>query len=424
MSNTATLSPEVRRETISAAPAQRVASLPDPATVVRIATDAEALAAAHRLADLFRTGAAERDRERALPWDELDLYSASGLGAITVPRSHGGAQVSHVTLAEVFRILSVADPALGQIPQNQFGVLGVVHQLGTPAQKRRFYHAVLAGQRLGNAGPERGTATVLHQTTRLLDTGNGLRLEGKRFYSTGALFAHWIPSRALDSEGRAVLVLVERGAAGVTVTDDWSSFGQRTTASGSVEFSAVEVDPDNVLPVWQLAGQPGLTGPVSQLIQAAIDAGIAQAAIDDMLVFVRERARPWVDSGLTEATDDLYIIQAVGRLQVDLHAANEVLREAGAVLDELAAAPVTAASSARASLAVAEAKILTTEIALQASEKLFELAGSSATRAAHNLDRHWRNARTHTLHDPVRWKYHALGNYALNGVFPKRHQWN
>jgi SfnB family sulfur acquisition oxidoreductase len=405
-------------------PAQHHAQVPDPRNVTRIKSDAQALAAATALAEVFRSGAAERDRHRTLPWKELDQYSASGLGGITVPRSHGGAQVSHGTLAEVFRILSAADPALGQIPQNQFGVLGVVHQLGTAAQKERIYGAVLAGQRLGNAGPERGTATVLHQSTRLLPANGGLRLDGKRFYSTGALFAHWIPTRALDREERPVLVLVERGAPGVTVIDDWSSFGQRTTASGSVEFNAVPVDPDNVLPVWQLAAQPGLTGPVSQLIQAAIDAGIAQAAFDDMLAFVRERARPWVDSGVAEASDDPYIIHAAGRLQVDLHAAVEVLREAAAVLDEVAAAPISAAASARASIAVAEAKILTTEIALEASEKLFELAGSSATRAAHNLDRHWRNARTHTLHDPVRWKYHALGNYALNGVLPKRHQWN
>ena len=67
---------------------------------------------------------------------------------------------------------------------------------------------------------------------------------------------------------------------------------------------------------------------------------------------------------------------------------------------------------------------LTTRIALDASEKLFELAGSAATRAAHNLDRHWRNARTHTLHDPVRWKLHLLGDYHLNHVLPARHAWN
>jgi alkylation response protein AidB-like acyl-CoA dehydrogenase len=87
-------------------------------------------------------------------------------------------------------------------------------------------------------------------------------------------------------------------------------------------------------------------------------------------------------------------------------------------------AEVTAEGSAEASVAVAEAKILTTEAALEASERLLELAGTSATRAAPNLGRFWRDARVHTLHDPVRWKYHLLGAYALNGAPPARHQWN
>ena len=400
---------------------------PDPAHVRRIADDAQALAAAHTLAAGFAAGAAERDRQRLLPWAELDLWSQSGLGAITVPREYGGADVSLATLAEVFVILCAADPALGQIPQNHFGVLGVLREIGTPAQKARLYGEVLAGQRLGNAGPERrsaGAATILQGTTRLTATSDGLRLDGKRFYSTGALFAHRVPARATDDEGRAVQVWVPRDAPGLTVVDDWSSFGQRTTASGTVTFEQVPVDPQDVLPIWQLADRPGLFGPTSQLLQAAIDQGIAQAAVADALVFVRERARPWVDSGLEHATDDPYIIADVGRLQIDLHAAHEVLLEAGRTLDAIAAQAVDAEASARASVAVAEAKVLTTRIALEASEKLFELAGSAATRAAHNLDRHWRNARTHTLHDPVRWKLHLLGDYHLNHVLPARHSWN
>jgi alkylation response protein AidB-like acyl-CoA dehydrogenase len=70
-----------------------------------------------------------------------------------------------------------------------------------------------------------------------------------------------------------------------------------------------------------------------------------------------------------------------------------------------------------------EAKVLSTELSLLASEKLFELSGSRATLAEFNLDRHWRNARVHTLHDPVRWKYHAIGAYRLNGTLPARHSW-
>lgn len=417
---------DIRAATPSTA-GPREPRVPDPSRVRRIRTDAEALDTARALAAIFRQGASARDRERLQPWDELDLWSESGLGGITVPKSYGGADVSFATLAEVFAVLSAADASLGQIPQNHFGLLGVLREAGTEAQKRRFYAEVLAGQRLGNAGPERrsaGSRTVLDGTTRLLRTPQGLRLSGTRYYSTGALYAHRVPARALDDDDRPVQVWVPRDAAGLTVIDDWSSFGQRTTASGTVVFDQVSISPDDVIPVWQLADRAGLYGPNSQLIQAAIDLGIADAAFDDAVAFVRDHARPWIDAGVARASDDPHLIADVGRLAVDIEAARAVLREAGLTLDEIAAEPVTEASSARASVAVAEAKVLTTEVALLASEKLFEFAGSSATRAKHNLDRHWRNARTHTLHDPVRWKLHLIGNYHLNNVLPKRHSWN
>ena len=389
-----------------------------------IRDDAEALAVARALARDFATEAGVRDRERRLPWAELARYSASGLGGITVPREYGGAGVSLATLSRVFRILCAADPSLGQIPQNHFAVLEAFRQLATPQQKRFIYSEVLSGKRLGNAGPEKGRQSMLKLSTQLHRGEDGLRLSGQRFYSTGALFADWIPTRARDEAGLTVQVLVARHAPGVQVVDDWSSFGQRTTASGTVLFDNVAVDEAHILPVWRLADQPNLTGPVSQLIQASIDAGIAEAALQDAILFVREHARPWLDSGVARASDDPYVIHAIGRLQIDLHAALEVLDEAAQTLDRLLQGEITDAISAEASIAVAEAKVLTTEIALQASEKLFELAGSSATRARYQLDRHWRNARVHTLHDPVRWKYHAIGQYQLNGVYPARHQWN
>lgn len=397
---------------------------PQPDQVQRIRDDAHALATAHALAAIYAQEDSERDRARRLPWEELERYTRSGLGGITVPRAHGGADVSFATLAEVFVILSAADASLGQIPQNQFGVLALLREAGTPAQQQRFFADVLAGHRIGNAGPERRSKTITTVTTRLRRTPDGLRLDGERFYSTGALFAHWIPTRALDDEDRAVQVWARRDAPGVAVIDDWSAFGQRTTASGSVRFTHVPIDEDAVLPVWQLADRPGLFGPTSQLIQAAIDAGIARASLAAAIAFVRQHARPWVDSGLARATDDPHLIHEVGRLQIDLHAAEETLYEAGRALDGLRGRALSAEESAQASVDVAVAKVLTTDVALAASEKLFELAGSAATRAAHNLDRHWRNARVHTLHDPVRWKRHAIGNFELNGIAPARHQWN
>lgn len=384
-----------------------------------------ARAAARALADHLAPLAAERDRDRILPWREIEAFTASGLGSILIPQAWGGSGLDHRLLVEVFEILCAADSSVGQIPQNHFGVLQLLREAGTEAQKRRFFGDVLAGRRIGNAGPEKGRRPVTDNSTGLRRTATGLRLSGTRFYSTGAIFAHWIPTRANDEQGRPVQVWVPHDAPGVRVIDDWSSFGQRTTASGSVVFDNVLIEhEDQVIPVWQRAEVPGLAGPVSQLIQAAIDSGIAIGALRDTIAFVRDRARPWVDSGVTRAVDDPYILADIGRLQIDVHAAQAVLRHAATVIDEIAAGPISAEASARASVAVAEAKVLTSEVALEASEKLFELAGSAATRAAPNLGRHWRNARVHTLHDPLRWKFHLLGNWHLNGALPARHQWN
>ncbi|MFP5429021.1 MAG: acyl-CoA dehydrogenase family protein, partial [Gammaproteobacteria bacterium] len=174
---------------------------------------------------------------------------------------------------------------------------------------------------------------------------------------------------------------------------------------------------------WRQRDLPNIQGAASQLIQAAIDAGIAEAAIDDAISFVRDKSRPFIDANVERASDDPYVIADIGRLKLELHAAEALLRKAARVLDEVNAGEIDADAAARASIAVAQAKVLTTEIALLASEKLFELAGSRASLAEFNLDRHWRNARVHTLHDPVRWKYHAIGAYHLNGTRPARHFW-
>jgi SfnB family sulfur acquisition oxidoreductase len=390
-----------------------------------IASDAEAIEVARSLAARLAAGAAVRDSERRLPREEIEWFSRSGLWGITVPKAYGGAGVSFVTLTEVIKLIAAADSSLGQLPQNHFGLVDVIALTGTDAQKRHLFGEVLAGKRFGNGFAEKGTKHVLDLKTRIRRDGDHYVVDGTKFYSTGALFAHFVPVLGLDEARRGWLAWIPQGTPGLEVVDDWSGFGQRTTASGTVKLDNVRVPASLVLPAHRVSEQPTLNGPVSQIIQAAIDAGIARAAIDDTLAFVRTRTRPWVDSGVERAGDDPLTVREIGHLHIQLHAAEALLERAARVLDDIAAQGETDEDDvARASVAVGEAKVLTTETALLAGEKLFELAGTQATLAAHNLDRHWRNARTHTLHDPVRWKYHLVGNYYLNGVKPARHAWN
>lgn len=382
----------------------------------------QAIQAAHSLAEQAKPGAIERDQQRLYPRDLLDKFTRLGLSSISVPRHFGGGGLDFQTVAEVFRIISASDPSLGQIPQNHFGLIQFILGEGNPQQQTTLLQAVVNGKRLGNGGPEKNTRHTRDIQARLVSDGPEHRLTGEKFYSTGALFADILVTTALQESGHPAMAFIPLPANGVEIIDDWSGMGQRTTASGTVRLDRVAVDPALLIPLPP-EEKPTLRGAVSQLIQAAIDAGIAQGALDDALEFVRSSSRPWVDAGVERNADDPYILADIGRISTELSAANALLRRAAKVLDSLDQQVLTAENSAAASIAVAEAKVLTTDIALRASEKLLEWGGSRATLLQHGLDRHWRNARTHTLHDPVRWKTHAIGNYYLNAIYPARHAW-
>ncbi|MGI4791222.1 MAG: SfnB family sulfur acquisition oxidoreductase [Janthinobacterium lividum] len=388
-----------------------------------IRSDAEAIEIARRVAAYLATGAVERDQNRRLPFAEIDEFSQSGLWGITVPKEYGGAGVSKVTLCKVVEIISEADPSIGQIPQNHYCLVEDIRQVGTEEQKRFFFDRLLKGDRTGNAFSEAKGKTVVEMLTKLTtaEDGNSI-VNGEKFYCTGALFAHWIPIFAVNADGNGLLAIADRHAAGLTVVDDWSGLGQRTTASGTVRADNVRVSPDQVLHTYRTYDRPTNGSALAQIIHVAIDAGIAKAAIEETITFVKTASRPWVDAQVESAADDPLTLGEIGNLEYHLHAAEALMARAGRILDSSLAEPTTV-SAAAASIAVAEAKIATTEIALLAASKLFELAGTRAAVEKYDLDRHWRNARTHTLHDPVRWKYHAIGNYYLNAKNPPRHSW-
>jgi len=391
-----------------------------PAHIIR--SDAEAIEVAQRVAEDFAQEAALRDRERRLPWDELERFSESGLWAISVPKAYGGAGVSYVTLSEVIAIISAADSSLGQLPQNHFGVLSNLGLTGGEEQKQRYFAKVLQGYRFGNAFSEARSQYVTTFQTQIRFDGDTAVLDGEKAYCTGALFAHIVPVAGVDEVGHVHIALVPRDAAGLTVIDSWDGFGQRITASGQVRIDGVRVPAIDVVPAWKAYDQPTSDGPISQIIQAAVDTGIARGAFAETLRVARQ-ARPWVDSGLQHGWQDPLGQALVGELAWRLQAAEAILQRAAQAVDRAVAEP-SEERVAEASVIVGQAKVLSTEIALEASSRLLELGGTRSVSASQGLDRFWRNARTHTLHDPVRWKYHLVGNQLLNDIKPQRHSWN
>ncbi|MFF0021601.1 SfnB family sulfur acquisition oxidoreductase [Streptomyces sp. NPDC005496] len=386
-----------------------------------IADDAEALAVAASLAEEFRAGASARDRERRLPHAELERLSVSGLLAVTVPAEHGGADVRQETLAEIFRLLASADASLAQIPQSHFVYVNVIRRQGTSEQRKFFFAEVLAGRRFGNAQSEAGTRHVQDIRTRLEPAPDGSYvLTGVKHYSTGALFADWIPVLARAEDDDLHVAYVPREAPGVTVVDDWDGMGQRTTASGTVRLDAVPVPADRVVPHHLTFRGPQLHGAVAQLLHAASDTGIAAGALAEAVSFVRTSSRPWFESGADSAAEDPLLIQRIGELAVQVRASEALLSAAARAVDT-ARARLTDASAAEASVAVAAAKAHAAATAVEVAGAVFEVSGTRSALDSLNLHRHWRDARTHTLHDPARWKIQHIGRYVLNGTLPPRH---
>ena len=356
-----------------------------------LANSAEAITAAETLARDWQAQAAEIDRARQPPVAALRALSQSGLLGITVPRTYGGAEVPTVTVARVFFILGAADLALAQIPQNHFDFVDTLVQ-AAPETKAFFYADVLRGARFGNALAEPGRKSRRDLATTIVEAEGGYRITGRKFYSTGALTADWVPVSALHRDGRIRTAYVRRDAPGLHVDGDWNAFGQRATFSGTTVLDDVFVPREHV--VDRSTGHAGFllaqfAG--NQLIHAALEVGAAEgslAAIGKPLPAQAAR------------------IAAARAL---------VLRAARLVDAALAAVEPGQEQAIGAAIAVDEAKSLAYELGPEIAAGLPRHAGPEAVAASRRLDRHWRNARTHSLHDPVRWRQHQVADFHLNG---------
>ncbi|TCV98870.1 SfnB family sulfur acquisition oxidoreductase [Biostraticola tofi] len=383
----------------------------------------QAIAAADAFREQFAAGSSRRDRSRQLPYREIEQLKQSGLLALRVPRQFGGAEIDMLTFSRVLSTLAAGDPNIAQAVAPQFTNLEKLRLYGNDSQKKRYFSHALAGGLMSNAAAEKGGNFIGDVSTALQRLDSRWRLDGRKAYSTGSLFSTLILVTALHPDGGRAAVFVPVDRPGVKVHDDWDGMGQRTTSSGTTEYHHVIIEEDEILPAPAFGQRRTHEGSFAQLIHSAIDAGIARAALEDACAYGREHARVLRDSGVETATEDPYVLHTVGEMAIQTHGADALLERGARLLDKALEASYRNASSAdrllaEASVAIAEAKYATTEASLRVSESLFRLGGASATTQAMNLDRHWRNARTHTTHDPVSYKARAVGDYYLNGTLP------
>ncbi|WP_422418785.1 acyl-CoA dehydrogenase family protein [Pseudomonas sp. GZD-222] len=372
------------------------------------------------LLPLIAAGAAQRERERQLPYEAVRQVAQAGLYTCRIPQAHGGSggSVSDV-IALLLRIASV-DSNVAQALRPGFGfVEGLLASRaeGAEAERERWFARYLQGAVLGNAGWEVGGANGAI-SARLVRDGEHYRASGSKYYSTGSLYADWISAVALDEDEQPVSFVLPRDRQGLELLDDFDAMGQRLTASGTTRLNDVRVYADEIRTRTVEEGKRTVVTPFLQLFLATVQAGIARNALDDAVHFAREHARPIKHSSASRSVDDPYVQLSVGEIAARAFTAEAVVLRAAASIDRAWAADLDPQQVDQAAIDVAQAQYIAAESALKAAELLFDVGGASTTGRSHNLDRHWRNARTVANHNPRHWKAAAVGNWQLTGTPP------
>lgn len=367
----------------------------------------------------LRASAAERDRRGGHAAREKAWMAALGLQTLAVPRAFGGQEADWPIVYQTIRAIARVDSALAHLVGFQVLQIVSVDVWGSEAQRERYLRGTVEqGWWWGNAVNPLDTRLVARQD------GEGYRLDGIKGFCSGTRGSARMTISAHDpATGKPVFAVVPTGRDGITVHEDWDPIGQRQTDSGSVSFNAVRVGADEVLHRSETPPTPRATlrTLVSQLVLTNLFVGLAEGALAEARDYVSTRGRPWIHSGVANAQDDPYTLQRFGDMRVQAVAAealaDRAARSLQAAWDRKEA--LSADGRAEVALAISEAKIVAQRAALDAGEALFDACGARATAAPLALDRFWRNARTHTLHDPLDYRLRDVGRYALTGALPE-----
>ncbi|MGY4987437.1 acyl-CoA dehydrogenase family protein [Streptomyces nigrescens] len=376
---------------------------------------------ATEVAAVLATDAAERDRAGATPYDEVRLLKDSGLVTLLGPVGHGGSGQDWPTAYRVIREVSKADGSIGQLLGYHYLWNWAARLVGTREQWEAV-EAEAARQRwfFGGAVNPRDKDVVVR------DEGGTLVFSGRKSFSTGSKVSDvTVLEGVLEGTDSHVFAIVPSDSDGLTFHGDWDNIGQRLTESGSVTLDGVRVPWSAAAGYVDKAFRPRvyntLNVPTIQLVFAHFYLGIAAGALETAAVYTRTKARSWLHGGHERAADEPYVIDTYGDLTAKLWAAEALADRVAGEGQRLHDAPdaVTEQDRGEFEVRVAAVKARATEVALEVTNRIFEVTGARSTASAEGLDRFWRNVRTHTLHDPVAYKRREVGRFVLDGALPE-----
>jgi alkylation response protein AidB-like acyl-CoA dehydrogenase len=383
----------------------------------------------HQAIDDIGRSFAQSERDGTNPHTAIDLVRQSRLGALRVPRTDGGGGCSVRELFATIIDLAEVAPDIPHILRTHFWFVEDRLRSTNVPERTRWLERIAAGDIFGNAVTELGGSAAVGtwvMQTKLLAKGDGFVLNGKKYYVTGSLYSDWISVQASNEKDEVVASVIPTNREGVTLEDDWDGIGQRRSGSGTGIFTNVAVKAEEVLQESSafttedssVEIKTYVIGQLCQLILTAIIVGIMRNVVTDAVEVVRGRARTYSHGSAETAAADPLLQETIGRISTSAMAAEAVVLAAAEAQDASLASMIDGVAdfelAHRGSVLAAQAKVIVDELAPRAATLLFDVGGSSAIKQSVDLDRHWRNIRTLSSHNPTVYKARALGDYLVN----------
>ncbi|MET1067881.1 MAG: acyl-CoA dehydrogenase family protein [Pseudomonas prosekii] len=386
-------------------------------------TDYQTLAARFRpIFARIAAGAVEREQRRRLPFEPIEWLKQAGFGAVRVPVEYGGGGASVPQLFELLIELAEADSNVPQALRGHFAFAEDRLNAAPGPARDVWFKRFVAGDIVGCAWTEIGNVAIGDVVTKVSPHGDKWRLNGEKFYSTGSLFSDWIDVYAQRSDtGGDVIAAVRTRQPGIVQSDDWDGFGQRTTGSGTSRFIDAEVEAENII---DFATRFKYQTAFYQLVLLATLAGIGRAALRDVALQVRERKRIYSHGNAAHVSQDAQVQQVVGEIAALVYAAEATALHAAQPAQRAYEArfggdgALEHAANVAAEIQSAKAQVVVSQLIQRATSELFNALGASDVRQGKALDRHWRNARTVSSHNPLIYKARIVGDWVINGTEP------
>jgi alkylation response protein AidB-like acyl-CoA dehydrogenase len=365
-------------------------------------------------------GAAERERHGTDPHDQVDMVRKSGLTTLTLDESLGGPGGGVVDLMAFVMDLAEADPIVAHILRSHYLQPQMLRRLPHGPVRDRWAKEILTGKVFGNATSERdGALGTAQYATTLTPSGSGWKLSGAKYYSTGTAFSDWVMVVAHLDDRRVARINLPLDRTGIEVQDDWDGIGQHRTGTGTTRFTDVTVTEDDFVQVSD-RDQPRIASdvPLMQLYLQALIAGILRSVVTDARDLLTSRTRTFDHAPAPVPAQDPVLLATIGQLSATAYTVETAVRAAAADIDAAYDSERRGDPDpelfARASLSAAQVKVHADQVGLTAAAAIFDVGGASSASRSKNLDRHWRNIRTLTLHNPTSYKAIAVGDLLVN----------